>query len=672
MSRYSSLLILEALMVEVRRLHTTQQKDLGRTPAKPGAEPLRSHDVLDYIYGASSGGLIAIMLGRLKMLEKECMETFETYCGMIFSRPRPISWLLGGAVFPQYSGKRLMKATKLVVGEFDRSPEAKKWRRNLFSSPGEHCKTRQNVAASIAKSQTTLRNKPIDLGENLEDVGDLGDWIVADYQRSQFPVGTGEREFLPEGCLEKLITRASVVAAMSLPSYWERMSTGDKELVNFIVESAKKVFAITITTGISRNGPELYKAMLVFKAHGFGDASLPVQPHSWAPNVPLVKELYWKRGELLRFMHHQWTYLAPIFPEEIWDTDLEPDCILPFTTVNARRATAFSSIYRVTVHPSHQEHPVSKANGEADFALKDIESHHWEAEANALKQISSLGHPHLITLKAMIRQGGKCYFMFPWADGGNLREFYEKNDRPRLQPGLIREIFQQLSGLADAVDAMHHPGHGDGPLRHGDLKPENILIFLDESQVGVWKIADLSLAKYHLIETPSRHDLSDVFGTLLYEPPDSYTMRNEPRSRRHDLWSMGCIYLELLIWLLYGYKELTTFWEALKTPGQEFYSRDHHFWYFDQNTREAELHPNVVKYMEHIAKDLELVGSSAIRDLLDLIRTRLLVINLNEGSVIRADSRELRSALADILAEGEKNEQYWFTGTLGDGIRGPP
>lgn len=104
-----------------------------------------------------------------------------------------------------------------------------------------------------------------------------------------------------------------------------------------------------------------------------------------------------------------------------------------------------------------------------------------------MKRISFLVHPHLIAVKAIIRKGGKCYFMFPWADGRNLREFCRENRRPRLDPVFIKEIFQQLSRLADAIDAMHNLGDSEGSFRLGDLKLENILRFLDGSQVGILK-----------------------------------------------------------------------------------------------------------------------------------------------------------------------------------------
>ncbi|KAI0974720.1 kinase-like domain-containing protein [Xylaria arbuscula] len=531
---------------------------------------------------------------------------------------------------------------------------------------------------------------------------DLGDQIVAGYQNSQFPVGLGERQFLPDGRLDRLITRASVVTAIGLPNNWDRVSVEDKKLVNFVVESAKKVFAITITTSMGRDGPELRKAMLTFKTHGFGDASLPVKPESWTSESPLVRDLRWKKAELNWFMHHQWTYLAPIFPKTVWEADLEPDRILPFTFVdNTSRAGSFGSVYQVTIHPAHQETPLLKANGEpANVAIKEVSTttgeqdtlgrghgHHWqaEAEAEALKQISSLKHPHLIEVKAIIRKGGKYYFMFPWADGGNLRDYFKENRQPKLNSRFVREIFKQLSRLADAIHAMH-----EFSIRHGDLKPENIVRFVDETEVGILKIADLALARHHEEETSVRLAQTETNeGTLLYEPPEVYTMADAPRSRRYDIWAMGCIYLELLIWLLYGYDGLLAFYDDLYDPLR----RGKQFWDINLNKEQAELHPKVVAYIRHMARDPECAGSSAMRDLLDLVRTQLLVVRLpsrgadpvNLGEFagdrspslksllrpIRADSRQLRSAFADILAKGERDENYWFTGQPRDGLLGP-
>lgn len=45
-------------------------------------------------------------------------------------------------------------------------------------------------------------------------------------------------------------------------------------------------------------------------------------------------------------------------------------------------------------------------------------------------------------------------------------------------------------------------------------------------------------------------------GTQKYEPPETDNERGEigqPRSRLYDMWSMGCIVFEFIIWLLYSF-----------------------------------------------------------------------------------------------------------------------
>jgi len=78
------------------------------------------------------------MLGRLEMTLDECINNFSAYADMVFSHPRLGSWL---AFTSKYSEKRLIRATRLIVGEFDPTPNSEKWRRNLFSVPGGQCKT---------------------------------------------------------------------------------------------------------------------------------------------------------------------------------------------------------------------------------------------------------------------------------------------------------------------------------------------------------------------------------------------------------------------------------------------------------------------------------------------------------------------------------------------------
>lgn len=341
----------------------------------------------------------------------------------------------------------------------------------------------------------------------------------------------------------------------------------------------------------------------------------------------------------------------------------------------------------------------------------------WELEARALEAINKLDHEHIVKCIAAIRRGDSRYFMFPWADGDSLREFWEQTPRQTLTPQNVKETIIQLRGVADALDKLHHfnggnPDHnistsiGDlrppsGPemtvqhedevdeyedaankesIRHGDLKPENILRFKGAgTSLGTLKIADMGLAKRHVVATQDRSHLTSTrYGTIRYEAPETVTAL-QGRSRLYDIWSMGCITLEFIIWILYGNDELNNFYNQVKGDTQSVCQ------YFEipENVvpRRAELHGVVLRWMDHIQNtDPECSQESAIRDLLNVVRTKLLVVPLppNRASAMpgadtlrpgrglappgigetvtnyRATAREFREALDKILEKVRK------------------
>jgi serine/threonine protein kinase len=117
--------------------------------------------------------------------------------------------------------------------------------------------------------------------------------------------------------------------------------------------------------------------------------------------------------------------------------------------------------------------------------------------------------------------------MFRWADGGNLRDFWQSNKKPQLRTSLVRDVVKQIWGLAEALDELHSYGGGGGSYRHGDIKLENILRFQTRSvvrpeiDVGILKIADLGLAKHHNVGTEFRPQTSMRYTTYRYEPPEA-------------------------------------------------------------------------------------------------------------------------------------------------------
>lgn len=367
----------------------------------------------------------------------------------------------------------------------------------------------------------------------------------------------------------------------------------------------------------------------------------------------------------------------------------------------------------------------------------------WNWEATALEAIRKLNHTHIVKCIAAIRRGHSRYFMFPWADGDSLREFW--NNTPREAPNacIIEHTIVELRGIVDALDQLHNfnsgrPEHGSGAngltirvndpsvveshlsggsdagsengldnevddyknagnaesIRHGDLKPENILRFLTndhKSGLGTLKIADMGLAKRHVVATQERGKATSTrYGTRRYEAPETVTGENA-RSRLYDIWSMGCITFEFIIWILYGNDELNNFYKQIEGNAQQICQ---YYEVLDASEPEsARVHPVVLKWMDHIqTKDPECSAGqiSATKDLLKIVREMLLVVNLppnrKSGTLsgrpllppalgqsvtrYRATAAQFRDEL-DVILRKQNMSSYMFTGKDRTNVRTP-
>lgn len=323
----------------------------------------------------------------------------------------------------------------------------------------------------------------------------------------------------------------------------------------------------------------------------------------------------------------------------------------------------------------------------------------WEAEAKALEDTSSLRHDHIVSVKAIFSKGQRNYFMFQWADGGDLRDLCQKDVWQELTAELVKDVIVQLVGLAHALLVLHNYRGADGTesYRHGDLKPENILSFSGNTRFGTWKIADMGTAKHHFVATGLRGPTSTVLATPTYEPPEAFTSPMAARSRLYDIWSMGCITLELIVWLLYGRETLRNF--GLSLSGQAGSFGPARYWIYDRETRTATVNPAVLACIAHIKRDAECEKPTALGDLVRIVETKLLVISLPqnnsshseplhkagkagptssdltehvaESEPFRATAKAFHQSLASILEKGIADSTYLFTGTGRDGLPAP-
>lgn len=120
-------------------------------------------------------------------------------------------------------------------------------------------------------------------------------------------------------------------------------------------------------------------------------------------------------------------------------------------------------------------------------------------------------------------------------------------DKPQRRDILYRYIY----GLVSCLSSLHR-GYDGTFTSHHDLKPENILVIEEEL-----KIADFGQSHLRSLTQGSETEAPHV-GTYEYQPPE-YWKNDGSRSilkhgRAFDIWSMGCICIELATLIVYGWE----------------------------------------------------------------------------------------------------------------------
>ncbi|KAJ2995204.1 hypothetical protein NUW58_g1345 [Xylaria curta] len=367
-----------------------------------------------------------------------------------------------------------------------------------------------------------------------------------------------------------------------------------------------------------------------------------------------------KDVEVKNFLREQWLVLAPVLTTSGEHVHIDAKAPLPFYDVQKISHTDTSTVYRGMLHPAHM---TPKTINPVQIAIKE---YHREGdfykEKDNLEIIQSLKHPHLIWHITTIKHGDLLYAIFPWADGGNLSKFWERDpDATQTRhPALFLWSLQQMRGLVDGLFALHELN-----CRHGDLKPENILHFqasedprIRHSQYGTLVIADVGVSRVHHQVTELRTDPTKTKATTpCYEAPEVELNRNAPRGRRYDMWSVGCLFMEFAIWLLYGNQAIGDFREMRNDPIAQKAA------YYKLTTEStAVVHPVVSSGLEALRNDPRCGKDTGLADLVDLIAGDLIVIEPEQ----RARADELRDKFGRIVERAERDPDYLFKRT------GPP
>jgi serine/threonine protein kinase len=142
---------------------------------------------------------------------------------------------------------------------------------------------------------------------------------------------------------------------------------------------------------------------------------------------------------------------------------------------------------------------------------------------------AKLNHPNIITIHEVSEYDGRPFFAMEYVEGKPLTEIIGAEGLP--SDNAVDIILQICEGLK----AAHKAG-----IIHRDIKPANIII--DES--GRCRILDFGLAAVQSEERLTK--TGTLLGTVEYMSPEQ--VRGEKVDYRSDIFSLGILFFELLLW----------------------------------------------------------------------------------------------------------------------------
>ncbi|PQE04897.1 kinase domain-containing protein [Rutstroemia sp. NJR-2017a BBW] len=494
---------------------------------------------------------------------------------------------------------------------------------------------------------------------------------------------------IPRCQLEEIITHQNVVSDISL-NCPDLNSHQVHNYANIVVEKAKSLYVTLVL--IKQSG-----CICRILDEQIFDADLPLtycmpgkkRTNSFATtNGRFVTSLEpWPEESKEEFAGKQWSTLANVF-ELGKHYELQQNHRLPFIRLEEweyiEKSGASGKVYSARIHPSHHEFKLNDSR--ALVAVKEFHSpdeKHFRKEFYILDLLGSRNpqcpHPHIIRLLATFKHGTRYHLIFPWAQF-NLRTYWEENANPEFDEPTVTWALEQMAGIANALMLVHNfmpslPGDSKGGVRstdmeklsakkgeeifgrHGDIKPENMLWFepeaLNKHTKGIVKLADFGLSRFHGKDSRSGLSPSGIIASPTYAPPECQL--HLPVSRSYDIWSLGCVLLEFITWLVKGWRKNedtgeNEFSEFRSTENLYEINDDSFFTIKDRN--KAIIQSEVFEWVRQLHEHERC--SKLIHDLLDTVMTHLLVID----SSSRISAKNLNVKMQEYYNNARRNPDY--------------
>ncbi|KAI0490404.1 kinase-like domain-containing protein [Xylaria cf. heliscus] len=354
-------------------------------------------------------------------------------------------------------------------------------------------------------------------------------------------------KFSSKDIIEKVVLEDDTIEVSEKPNF-----------IDYVYKNTRRLFLMFIYTDLPIH---------LLKVIGYVDADLPLPvpflKTTLDPGIQIDARLYLRFDDL--FTTTQWKFAVPRL---LWNgshVKFHANSIPPITSMTQISSGSYGGVYSIEVDPTYVTEDIQQP-----LALKitplcyptGANGNRCDSrERDVLYDLRRFGHEHIIRLLASFEYLDHFCMIFPLATC-DLHKYMDQE--PQKNPTYVSWLLRQPQGLTDALLTIHGTDvPGTDPVRyesgyHRDLKPENILFYKDigESHLyGTLQISDFGLARLHsdTISTEiSRMRSATTLGTSRYAPPEFLLGKLTTVPYAYDMWSFGCIILELLIWNQFG------------------------------------------------------------------------------------------------------------------------
>jgi serine/threonine protein kinase len=184
-----------------------------------------------------------------------------------------------------------------------------------------------------------------------------------------------------------------------------------------------------------------------------------------------------------------------------------------------------------------------------ELALKVVRIRNQDQrERNFLEFLSTsqiMQHDHITRTYTGFEFNGNDYFISELAQT-SLTSFMSDDANARAADVDLKWLRSQFIGLAEALARMHGPSLGQQAYHH-DIKPDNILVFSPR----ILKLTDWGCAGFKPVPAGGGSQSTQKRGQFPHLPPEHVGI-NAATSRPHDVWSLACVFTEMLFWFYHG------------------------------------------------------------------------------------------------------------------------